>query len=112
MIIKHESEVPYQKVEDPKAQNVYIKWLIGKDSPAPHFHLRQLQVMPRGHTPLHQHPYEHEVYILRGQGMLVREGGTVSLEPGTFALIPPDVKHQFRNPTAEVLEFLCLIPKM
>ena len=111
MIVKHESEIKNEKVEDKDANNVYIKWLLGEESKAPNFYLRKLQVMPMGNTPHHTHPYEHVVYVLKGRGVLIKKEGHENIEPGTFALVPPNVIHQFKNPNPEVLEFLCLIPK-
>lgn len=111
MIIKHESELEYQRVEMDGARNVYIKWLIGEDSAAPNFYLRQLQVMGRGHTPYHQHPYEHEVYVIHGEGILVKGEDSVNIQPGSFALIPAGIRHQFKNPNPQPLVFLCLIPR-
>ena len=111
MIRKHESEVKKQRVEDPDANNVYISWLIGKDSPAPNFHMRKLQVLPKGYTPHHKHPYEHEVYIIKGEGLLVQNESSTPLQVGDSLLIEANEIHQFRNISTKNFEFLCLIPK-
>lgn len=111
MILKHDSSIKKERVDDPNAQNVYISWLIGKDSPAPNFYMRKLQVMPKGYTPHHQHPYEHEVFITKGEGLLIQEDQSFQLREGNFLLIEANEIHQFRNISPDVFEFICLIPK-
>ena len=77
---------------------------------APHFAMRQFEVAAGGYTPRHSHPYEHEVYVLDGTGV-VYEGDTPHpLRAGDVVFVKPDEVHQFRNSGAGPLRFLCLIP--
>ena len=72
--------------------------------------MRQFVVAPGGHTPRHSHPYEHEVYVLEGEGEVVEGDRPHALAAGDFVLIKPDEIHQFRNTGGGQLKFLCLIP--
>ena len=72
--------------------------------------MRRFVVEPGGHTPSHAHPWEHEVYILRGQGEAVLDDGPVPFAPDNAIFIPPDERHQFRNTGVEPIEMLCLVP--
>ncbi len=111
MIVKKYDEVENQVVRVEGAQSASIRWLIGKDSPAPNFYLRQFELAPGGYTPFHAHPWEHEVYVLEGNGQLKTTGDTfMPLEKGSFALVMPGEEHQFQNTGATTFKFLCVIP--
>ncbi len=74
MIVKTYTDVPAEKVTMAGAENVTIRWLLGKDSPAPNFYLRLFEVQPGGHSPYHTHPSEHEIFILEGRGRINARG--------------------------------------
>ncbi len=110
MIVNHYEDIPAVPVEIPGASNVTIREVLTQRENAPNFSLRVLDVGPGGHSPHHDHNYEHEVIVLAGQGEVI-EGETVHpLVPGTVILILPGVKHQFRNTGTGMLRFICLIP--
>ncbi len=110
MKLMNYEDVPAQDVSEPGAGRVKIRWLIGDKDNAPNFTMRLFEVKPGGFTPLHSHPWEHEVFILNGQGKVVREGEDVPIKSGDFVFIPPEEKHQFKNDQDSLLSFLCLIP--
>ena len=99
------SEVKLEGVE-----GVTIRWLISKDDGAPNFAMRLFEVAPGGHSPLHTHEWEHEVYIVDGSGEVEFEGVRKPFEKGWFLLIPTGREHRFSNTGDEVLRFLCLVP--
>ncbi len=72
--------------------------------------MRFFEVAPGGNTPLHNHPYEHEIYIMEGTGTVLRDGQEVSLKPGDVLYIPSDERHQFKNAGTQPFKFMCLIP--
>ena len=123
MKVVRAEEVPAEAVGE-GAQGTTIRWLISKEMGAPNFAMRLFEIAPGGHTPLHQHPWEHEVYILSGTGCVsvvrkegkTEEGGVWSasyatdLKPGTAVLVEPNEKHQFHNTGSEPLCMLCLVP--
>jgi quercetin dioxygenase-like cupin family protein len=110
MIVKKSEDVDKTLVVKEGVKDVWIRWLIGKDSQAPNFYLRQFEIAPGGHTPFHAHPWEHEVYILEGQGQLKTESKPIPIKKGDFALVSPGEKHQFENTGEGRLTFLCIIP--
>ena len=111
MLIKKYDEIKKEKVNTEGAYDTSIRWLIGKDSKAPNFYLRLFEIEPGGHTPLHTHPWEHEVYILEGNGRLNSKGKSIPFKKSYFALILPDEEHQFENTGNTALKLLCIIPK-
>ena len=72
--------------------------------------MRFFEVAPGGNTPLHNHPYEHEILIMEGTGTVWREGKEVPLRQGDVLFIPSDEKHQFKNAGDKPFKFMCLIP--
>jgi quercetin dioxygenase-like cupin family protein len=87
-----------------------IKWLINEKDGAPNFLMRHFTVEPGGFTPFHNHDWEHEVYILEGQGSVRYEDREEEVQPGDAILIPAGKHHQFRAGSG-ALKFLCMVPK-
>ena len=79
---------------------------------APIYSYRVFTVEAGGHTPYHQHPYEHMNYVIEGTGALVNEAGEEqSLKAGDFALVMPDEKHQYLNKGDKPFKLICGVPK-
>ncbi|MEM7229847.1 MAG: cupin domain-containing protein [Planctomycetota bacterium] len=72
--------------------------------------MRHFTVEPGGHTPHHQHNYEHEVFVVSGEGRLEYDGNVHTLRAGDVAFVEPNHIHQFTNPGTEPFQFLCLVP--
>ncbi len=111
MIINNEGEVEPADVKEEGAENVTVQWLIDAKLGAPNFAMRRFVVGRCGYTPLHKHDWEHEVFVLEGEGMLVNENGNeIPLKKNSFAFVPPNETHQFKNAGDENFIFLCIIP--
>ncbi|HIC95597.1 TPA: cupin domain-containing protein [Candidatus Bipolaricaulota bacterium] len=110
-MIRHYTEVPAEPVEMEGARDVKVRWLIGERDGAPNFYMRLFELAPGGHSPRHSHDYEHEIFILEGEGTALYEGEEHKIEPGYSLFIPPNAEHQLRNTGNGLLRFLCLIPK-
>ncbi|MEM0314409.1 MAG: cupin domain-containing protein [Candidatus Bathyarchaeia archaeon] len=87
-----------------------IRWLITKDIGAENFAMRLFEIEPGGYTPLHKHPWEHEVFILEGRGKVIGEAGESEFKSGDAIFIPANETHQFVNNGERTLLLLCLIP--
>jgi quercetin dioxygenase-like cupin family protein len=77
---------------------------------APLFIMRMFDIAPGGHTPLHTHDNEHEVFVLEGEGAVWRDGAEVPLSQGMAVFVPGGEKHQFLNKGMGIFRFLCLVP--
>lgn len=102
--------VEQRRVDMPGSESCQVRWLVGPSDGAPNFAMRQFEVAPGGFTPRHSHPYEHEVYVLEGEGTVFQDQLAHALRPGTVVYVAPDEIHQFRNDGAGPLKFLCLVP--
>jgi quercetin dioxygenase-like cupin family protein len=92
------------------ASKVKVRWLITKEMGAKNFAMRIFEVESGGYSPLHKHPWEHEVFILEGKGELFNGEKTVPFNSGDVVFVPPDEMHQFKNCGKTLLRFICLIP--
>ena len=110
MKIKRSADVPLNEVTMEGAAGCQVRWLVGKDDQAANFAMRQFELAPGGHTPRHFHPYEHEIYVLEGEGEIVDGDQPRPLRPGDVVYVTPDDVHQFRNTGAGPFKMLCLIP--
>ncbi len=110
MKVNHYEAVDQQPVEMEGASGCRVRWLLGERDAAPNFAMRQFEVAPGGYTPRHSHPYEHEVFVLEGEGVVFEGSQPHKLQAGDVVLVHPDEVHQFRNTGAAPLKFLCLVP--
>ena len=106
------SNITAKKVEIEGAENATIRVLISKVDGADNFAMRMFEIQPGGHTPLHSHTHEHEVFVLDGEGVFVCEGKEHRIAAEYVILVPGGTEHQFRNSGDSVLRFLCLVPAM
>ena len=110
MKVQSTDSVELQKVTMEGSSGCQVRWLLSRDDGAPSFAMRQFEVEPGGYTPRHHHPYEHEIFVVEGEGE-VYEGDTPHpIKAGDVVLVKPDDVHQFKNTGNKALKFLCLIP--
>ncbi|MFW5877780.1 MAG: cupin domain-containing protein [bacterium] len=106
------NQVEKQKVNMEGAEKAWKQMPLSSEDGAPVYSYRVFTVEPGGHTPYHQHPYEHMNYIIEGEGALVNEKGEeTALKAGDFALVNPDEKHQYRNKGDKPFKMICGVPK-
>jgi quercetin dioxygenase-like cupin family protein len=99
-----------EEVTTEGAEQVTIRWLISKHDGATRFQMRLFEIGAGGKTPLHTHEWEHEVYILSGEGKLIFEGEENEFSAGYFTFVPEGREHSFVNTGSEPLRFLCMVP--
>jgi quercetin dioxygenase-like cupin family protein len=110
MKIEKSQNIASKPVKLEGARDVEIRWLISKEDGAENFAMRMFEFQPGGHTPLHTHPHEHEVFVIEGEGVFVFEGKEYDFGPDYVLFVPPNKEHQFRNTGDGILRMLCLIP--
>lgn len=110
VILKHSPTVTRQAMTMPGAEKVDMQMLCGPADGCPRFAMRKFTIAPGGCTPRHQHDYEHEVYILAGQGVAFGHGAETPVQAGDALYVPANEMHQFRNTGQEDLQFICMVP--
>lgn len=95
----------------PEAPGTSIRVLISDEKDgAPVYNMRMIEIEPNGNTPDHSHPYEHENFVVEGNGQVMIEGKFYDLKPGDVVLVPPNSRHQYRNTGDTLFRFLCSVP--
>jgi quercetin dioxygenase-like cupin family protein len=106
--------VPYTSIEAKEANEgaskLKVRWLITEETGAPNFAMRLFEMAPNGFSPKHTHPWEHEVFILEGEGTVLGGKEERKFKAGDAIFVPPDELHQFRNTGTKTVKFLCLVP--
>ncbi len=97
-----------EAIED--APGVVRRVVIGVDEGAPRFSMRTFELAPGSSTPFHSHWWEHEVYVLSGDGIVRGKESEQSIAQGTVVFVAPDEEHCFANSGDDVLRFVCVIP--
>ena len=84
--------------------------VVGADDGAPRFVMRVFEVRVGSSTPFHSHWWEHEVFVLSGEGTVKSEESEKSIREGTVVFVAPNEEHCFINSGNNVLRFICVIP--
>jgi quercetin dioxygenase-like cupin family protein len=108
----HYSKFPHQEVSAYGSQGTKMCWFRNAGD-ATHFMLRRFEIGAHGHIGLHQHPEEHQIFILTGPIVLIDEKNVeIVVDTGEFVYCPPNEPHAYRNPNSFPVAFLCGIPKL
>jgi quercetin dioxygenase-like cupin family protein len=94
------------------AKGVHKQIPLSRQDGVPTYSFRVFTIEPGGHTPFHQHKFEHMNYVIEGEGTLVSENREHELREGDFALVLAGEKHQYKNPSENRnLVMICAVPK-
>lgn len=109
MIIKKKRDFdPIVKEKEDRKGMKYYPMLTPKDG-TPNFSMRLIELKPGGYTPKHRHDFEHEAYVIVGNGFLVIDEVKTKVEKDDFILVNLLELHQF-----EAGEFgmnlICVVP--
>ena len=110
MKIADYKEINAEPVDFEETKDVKVRWLISDKDKAPNFAMRLFEVGPGGYSPLHTHKWEHEVFVLEGEGVTTDGVKESKIKSGTVVYVGPEEKHQFKNTGTDTLKFLCMIP--
>lgn len=101
----------YRQVDaEQEMPGVTMRTVIGAKEGAPHFAMRVFELQPGMSTPLHNHQWEHEVYIISGQGTVKTAEGEQTINGEDVVYIAPGEQHAFGNIGSGMLRFVCCIP--
>lgn len=106
-MVRHFRDVEAQEA----APGVTMRVVLGPKEGAPTFNLRVFELQPGASSPYHSHWWEHEVFVLAGNGVAYGEQGEIPVSEGMAVLVPGGVVHRFTNTGSEVLRFICLVPQ-
>ena len=92
-------------------EGVDFRPLLAENVDPPNFYLRVFDIAPSGHTPLHTHAWEHEVFVVSGSGKIVLDKREEAIAEGDAVFVEPNELHQFVNDGKTPMRMICVIPK-
>lgn len=110
-MIGHLDLLQAKELTSPEVKHASIKVLVSPKEGWEGHVLRVLEVGENGYTPKHQHPWYHVNYIIQGDGELMIDGKVEKVSAGSYAYIPGNTIHQFRNVGQGVFKFICIVPE-
>lgn len=77
--IKKAKEIP---ITLENAKDITIRWLLPPEAGTPNSEMRYFEIKKGGYSPKEKHPWEHEVLVVKGKGV-VRGGDEQKLVQGS-----------------------------
>jgi len=87
----------------------YYPLLTSREDDAPNFSLRIFSIGPDGHTINHKHSYEHEIYILEGDGFVYIDDAKINIKKDDCFIIYPYERHQLIA-GKNGINIICIVP--
>jgi len=103
-------EIPERGINRTYMEGVSIRYLVVEEFGAPNFEMRYFELEKGCKTSLDQHPYEHEVFVLRGRGKLLLNDEEIELRKNDAVLIESNEQHRLIQIGDETFGFLCVVP--
>ncbi|MDY0139568.1 MAG: cupin domain-containing protein [Candidatus Izemoplasmatales bacterium] len=111
MVVGNFNNLKAKNIDSPEAKNSKMKVLVSPENGWNDYVMRVVEVEQEGFTPKHSHPWPHINYIIEGKGILMIDGKDNHVEAGSYAYVPSDSLHQFKNDSESVFKFICIVPK-
>jgi quercetin dioxygenase-like cupin family protein len=111
MIVAHEKDALAAVFNHPQAKNAAMKVLIGPQQGWSDYVMRIIELDADGCSPSHAHDWPHINFMLEGHGILMIDGQEHRVQAGSYAYVPANCHHQFKNAGPEKFRFICIVPK-
>jgi quercetin dioxygenase-like cupin family protein len=85
-----------------------IRWLITHKDGAPNFSMRLINVEGGKSTPAHSHDYEHEIFVIEGDGVATIGDKNFKVGRDSFIFIPGNKYHTIKAETD--MKMICVVP--
>jgi len=89
---------------------VTLRWVIDEKVGAKNFAMRYFVIEKGGETPLHSHDWEHEMFVVKGEGYISDGKNKIKIKAGDAIFVEPNEPHHVINEDSPKLEIICLIP--
>ena len=109
MKIKKKGEINPVIMDGGEVSGIKFYPMITVKDGAPNFAMRLFEIKPNGHTPKHTHEWEHEVFIVSGDGLVFKDGKEIAIDKDTFLLVPKGELHQFIAGD-KGMNMVCVVP--
>jgi quercetin dioxygenase-like cupin family protein len=89
---------------------VIMRIVAGPDEGAPTFVMRVFEIQPGKSIPSHEHPWEHELFVLSGNGIFKSGDKDTPVKEGDAVTVLPGELHCFTNTDNKILRIICVVP--
>ena len=101
----------YKDVEGARAApGVVMRVVAGPAEGAPTFVMRVFEIEPGSNTPHHTHGWEHEMFVIEGQGILKSGNAERPIGEGDVITVLPGEQHSVLNSGKSMLRVICVVP--
>ena len=90
------------------ADTCCVKTKVRELTNAQSFAINLFEMEPGGYSPLHNHPSEHRIIVLEGEGVVFDGEKALHIQSGDVIFIDASEQHQFKNVGEKPLKFLCI----
>ena len=87
----------------------YYPLITSREDDAPNFSLRVFKIGSNGHTINHKHSYEHEIYVLDGDGFICIDDTKIDIKKDDCFIIYPYERHQIIAGSSGI-GVICIVP--
>ena len=105
------NDLSNKEIKSDLVKNAFMKVLIGPDEGWNDHVMRVMEVGEGGYTPKHEHPWPHINFMIEGEGELMIDGVVNPVLAGSYAYVPANTIHQFRNTGKTPFKFICIVPE-
>jgi quercetin dioxygenase-like cupin family protein len=109
VIIKKKKDYDPQIRENKDMRGVKFYPMLTAGDGTPNFAMRLFEIDPGGYTPRHSHEWEHEVYVIKGDGYVFKGDEKTRIEKDDFIFVEPSELHQFRAGERGI-SIICVVP--
>ena len=109
MIIKKKRDFSPRIKEDDNMTGVKFYSMLTAGDGTPNFAMRLFEIDPGGYTPRHRHGWEHEIYIIKGDGYVVKGEEKIEIEQDDFIFVEPSELHQILA-GENGISLICVVP--
>ena len=92
MKIIHYTDAAPQTFDGGPVRGVTGRVVVGRADGATKFCMRVFELSPEGHTPRHQHEWEHEIFFHSGEGEVYQSGVWQPVKPDSVYLLQAQFK--------------------
>jgi quercetin dioxygenase-like cupin family protein len=85
-----------------------VKELTAQETGDQNLNIKIFEMLPQGHSPLHQHPAHHRLFITNGEGVIFDGTKNTTIQSGDAVYIMTNEPHQLKTIGEKTLKFICL----
>lgn len=109
-MIAHEKDNQAKQLVGDQVKHAAMKVLVGPEHGWSDHVMRVVELQTDGYSPKHAHPWPHINYMIEGEGCLMIDGVDTTVKAGSYAYVPANTLHQFKNTGQGIFRFICIVP--